>query len=68
MVPSKTVAGLTSDQSLVQCTQKDVNKDGTVDHKERNKTALSVQKLNGAHHEVRPLVEIQIFHFLLLFF
>jgi hypothetical protein len=25
-------------------------------------------KLNGAHHGVRPLVEIQILHFLLLFF
>jgi hypothetical protein len=49
------VAGLTSAQSLVQYTQKDVNKECTVDHKERNRTA---RKLNGAHHEVRPLVEI----------
>jgi hypothetical protein len=33
-----TVAGLTSAQSLVQDTQKDVNKEGTIDHKERNST------------------------------
>jgi hypothetical protein len=36
-----TVAGLTSTQSLVQDTQKDVNKEGTVDHKERNNTTQS---------------------------
>jgi hypothetical protein len=63
-----TVAGLTSAQSLVQDTQKDVSKEGTVNHKERNSTARSARKLNGAHHGVRPLVEIQILHFLLLFF
>jgi hypothetical protein len=62
------VAGLTSAQSLVQDTQKDVNKEGTADHKERNSIARSARKLNGAHHGVRPLVEIQILHFLLLFF
>jgi hypothetical protein len=61
------VAGLTSAQNLVQDTQKDVNKEGTVDHKERNNTAQSARKLNGAHHGVRPLVEIQILHFLLSF-
>jgi hypothetical protein len=33
-----TVASLTSVQSLVQDTQKDVNKEGIVDHKERNNT------------------------------
>jgi hypothetical protein len=63
-----TVASLTNAQSLVQDTQKDVNKEGTVDHKERNSTTRSAQKLNGGHHGVRPLVEIQILHFLLLFF
>jgi hypothetical protein len=62
------VAGLTSAQSLVQDTQKDVNKEGTSDHKERSSTARSAQKFNGAHHGVRPLVEIQILYFLLLFF
>jgi hypothetical protein len=62
------VAGLTSAQSLVQDTHKDVNKEGTIDHKERNSTTRSTQKLNGAHHRVRPLVEIQNLHFLLLFF
>jgi hypothetical protein len=61
------VAGLTSAQNLVQDTQKDVNKEGTVDHKERNNTVQSARKLNGAHHGVRPLVEIQILHFLLSF-
>jgi hypothetical protein len=61
------VAGLTSAQNLVQDTQKDVNKEGTVDHKERNNTTQSARKLNGAHHGVRPLVEIQILHFLLSF-
>jgi hypothetical protein len=65
MFKEGTVTGLTSAQSLVQDTQKDVNKEGTVDHKEKNSTA---RKLNGAHHGVRPLVEIQILHFLLLIF
>jgi hypothetical protein len=68
MVKAGTVAGLTSSQSLVHDTQKDVNKEGTTDHKERNNTARSAQKLNGAHHGVKPLVEIQILHFLLLLF
>jgi hypothetical protein len=63
-----TVAGVISDQILVQDTQKDMNKKGTVDHKERNNTTRSARKLNGAHHGARPLVEIQILHFLLLFF
>jgi hypothetical protein len=31
-------ARITSAQSLVQDTQKDVNKKGTIDHKERNST------------------------------
>jgi hypothetical protein len=68
MFKAETVASLTSAQRLVQDTQKDVNKEGTTDHKERNRTARSTQKLNRAHHGVRPLVEIQILHFLLLFF
>jgi hypothetical protein len=62
------VASLTSAQSLVQDTQKDVNMEGTTYHKERNSTSRSARKLNGAHHGVRPLVEIQILHFLLLIF
>jgi hypothetical protein len=68
MFKAGTVAGLTSSQSLVHDTQKDVNKESTTDHKERNSTARSAQNLNGAHHGVIPLVEIQILHFLLLFF
>jgi hypothetical protein len=68
MFKAGTVAGLTSAQSLVQDTQKDVNKEGTAAHKERNNTTQSARKLNGAHHGVRPLVEIQNLHFLLLFF
>jgi hypothetical protein len=68
MFKAGTVAGLTSAQSLVQDTQKDVNKGGIADHKERNSTARSARKLNGAYHGVRPLVEIQILYFLLLFF
>jgi hypothetical protein len=68
MFKAGTVAGLKSAQSLVHDTQKDVNKEGTIDHKERNSTARSARKLNGAHHGARPLVEIQILHFLLLFF
>jgi hypothetical protein len=63
-----TIAGLTSAQSLVQDTQKDVNREGIADHKERNSTTRSTQKLNGAHHEIGSLVEIQILYFLLLFF
>jgi hypothetical protein len=68
MFKAGTVAGLTSSQSLVHDAQKDVNKEGTTDHKERNSTEGSARKLNGAHHGVRPLVEIQILHFLLLLF
>jgi hypothetical protein len=60
-----TVASLASAQSLVQDTQKDVNKEGTADQKKRNNTT---RKLYGAHHRVRPLVEIQILYLLLLFF
>jgi hypothetical protein len=41
MFKARTVVGLTSAQSLVQDTQKDVNKEGTTDHKERNNTAQS---------------------------
>jgi hypothetical protein len=63
MFKAGTVASLTSAQSLVHDTQKDVNKKDTTDHKERNSTSRSARKLNGAHHEVRPLVEIQILHF-----
>jgi hypothetical protein len=58
MFKAGTIAGLTSAQSLVQDTQKDVNKEGTIDHKERNSTTRSARKLNGAHHGVRSLVEI----------
>jgi hypothetical protein len=68
MFKAGNIASLTNAQSLVQDTQKDVNKEGTTYHKERNSTARSAQKLNGAHHGVRPLVEIQILYFLLLFF
>jgi hypothetical protein len=41
MFKAGTVAGLTSAQSLVQDIQNDVNKEGTVDHKERNNIARS---------------------------
>jgi hypothetical protein len=68
MFKAGTVAGLTSAQSLIQDTQNDVNMESTTDHKERNNTARSTRKLNGPHHRVRPLVEIQILYFLLLFF
>jgi hypothetical protein len=68
MFKAETVASLTNAQSLVQDTQKDVNKEDTIDHKERNNTTWSARKLNGVHNRVRPLVEIQILHFLLLFF
>jgi hypothetical protein len=39
MFKAGTVADLTSAQILVQDTQKDVNKEDTADHKERNNTA-----------------------------
>jgi hypothetical protein len=67
MFKAVTIASLTSDQSLVQDTQKDVNKEGTADHKEKNSTTRSARKFNGAHYEVKPLVEIQILHFSLFF-
>jgi hypothetical protein len=65
MFKAGTIAGLTSAQSLVHDTQKDVNKESIADHKERNSTA---RNLNEAHHGVRPLVEISILHLLILFF
>jgi hypothetical protein len=68
MFKAGTIASLISAWSLVPDTQKDVDKKDTTDHKERNSIARSTQKLNGAHHEAKPLVEIQILHFLLLFF
>jgi hypothetical protein len=49
MFKAGTVACLTSTQSQEQDTQKDVNKEGTTDHKERNNTSQSARKLNGAH-------------------
>jgi hypothetical protein len=52
------VAGLTIAKSLVHRTQKDMNKEGIIDHKERNITSLLARKLNEAHHRVIPLVEI----------
>jgi hypothetical protein len=39
MFKAGTVASLTSSQSLVQDTQKNVNKEGIADHKERSSTA-----------------------------
>jgi hypothetical protein len=68
MFKEETVVGLISAQSLVQDTQKNVNKEGTANHKERNNTVQSAQKLNGAHHGVIPLVEIQNLHFFSYFF
>jgi hypothetical protein len=68
MFKAGTVARLTSAQSLVHDTQKDVNKESIAEHKERNSTTRSARNLNGAQHGVRPLVEMQILHFLLLFF
>jgi hypothetical protein len=41
MFKEGTIASLASAQSLVQGTQKDVNKEGTTNHKERNNTTLS---------------------------
>jgi hypothetical protein len=41
MFKAGTVVGQTSAQTLVQDTQKDVNKEGTANHKERNSTAES---------------------------
>jgi hypothetical protein len=52
----------------VRCLRSRIWKEGTADHKERNSTARSARKLNGAHHGVRPPVEIQILHFFLVFF
>jgi hypothetical protein len=43
MFKAGTIAGLTSVQSLVQDTQKDVNKEGTADRKERNSAARSTR-------------------------
>jgi hypothetical protein len=42
--------------------------EGIADQKERNRIARSTRKVNGANHGVRPLIEIQILHFLLVVF
>ena len=63
-----TVAGLTSVQSLVQETQKDVNKEGKAMTQRQNNTELLAQNINQAHHGGRGLVEIRNFDFFLLFF
>jgi hypothetical protein len=39
------------------------DQEGTTYHKETNSKTRSARKLNGAHHGVRPLVEIEILHF-----
>jgi hypothetical protein len=39
MFKAVTITGLISAQSLVQDIQKDMNKEGTTDHKEKNSTA-----------------------------
>jgi hypothetical protein len=41
MFKAGNIVGLTSAQSLVHDTQKDVNKESTANHKERNSTARS---------------------------
>jgi hypothetical protein len=41
MFKAGTIAGLTSAQSLVHDIQKDVNKEGTTNHKEINSTTRS---------------------------
>jgi hypothetical protein len=55
MFKEGTVAGLTSVQSLVQDTQKDVNKEGTVDHKKKETTQhgqheSSIKLTTGSGH------------------
>jgi hypothetical protein len=52
MFKAGVVTGLTSDQSLVQDTQKDVNKEGTADHKEKNNTARIFSSIG---HKVWPI-------------
>jgi hypothetical protein len=59
MFKAGTVAGLTTAQSLVQDTQKDVSKKGIADHNERNNTIST--KAQRSSPRVRPLVEIQFF-------
>jgi hypothetical protein len=58
MFKAGTIAGLTSAQSLIHDTQKDVNKEDTIDHKERNSTTRLARQLNRAHLGAIPLVEI----------
>jgi hypothetical protein len=56
MFKAGTVASLRSAQSLVHDTQKDMNKEGTIDHKERNNTAQhdqhesSIELTTGPDH------------------
>jgi hypothetical protein len=57
-VPSRNYCWSNKFSNLAHDTQKDVNKDGSTDHKERNSTTQLARKLNGAHHGVKPLVEI----------
>jgi hypothetical protein len=46
MFKAGTVTSLTSAQSLLHDTQKDVNKEGTTDHKERNSISTKAQRIS----------------------
>jgi hypothetical protein len=54
MFKAGTVASLTSAQNLVQDTQKDVNKKGTIDHKEKkaqhDQHESSTELTTGSNH------------------
>jgi hypothetical protein len=53
MFKAGTVAGLTSAQSLVHDTQKDVNKEGTTDHKkiaQHDQHESSTELTTGSYH------------------
>jgi hypothetical protein len=54
MFKTGTISGLTSDQSPVQDTQKDVNKEGTTDHKketaQHDQHESSTELTTGSDH------------------
>jgi hypothetical protein len=67
MFKAGTVASLTSVQSLVQDTQKDVNKEGTVDHKERNSTKAQRSSPRGQTTSRNPNFALFARIFLILY-
>jgi hypothetical protein len=69
MFKAETVVGLTSAQNLVQDTQKDMNKEGTTDHKDRNSTiSTKAQRSSPQGHATSRNPNFALFALFFIFF